>query len=296
MKIIDILQKIIKEGSDPTNADSYPSHDEWTMKDWQTYYNALVRKWGKDVNKSKKQFLKYWEPIYQSFLDEPAEDELDDESTGFKNWFRQKEMWNGKQNRPYTEKEFDDVLNYKKFIEQKKTNVTSSIVEIDKDNLDNVISCSGYGSNTPEFKFAKIIAKKEGWSKTSNKGKPSRSYRNNNPGNLDYYGGLKSIDSNVQREKKSDGKEDRFAKFSSPCLGSKALIEEKIKKWSKGQMPNYGSAPGYQTGKIPTLKQFMYTYAPPSENDTTKYINDILKSLANVQFTPDTSMAKIIKI
>lgn len=93
-----------------------------------------------------------------------------------------------------------------------------------------------------------------------------------------------------------DGSEGRFAKFSDPCLGSKALIEEKIKKWSKGQMPNYGSAPGYQTGKIPTLKQFMYTYAPPSENDTTKYINDILKSLANVQFTPDTSMAKIIKI
>jgi hypothetical protein len=47
MKIIDILQKIIKESSDPNNADSYPSHDEWTMKDWQTYYNALVKKWGK---------------------------------------------------------------------------------------------------------------------------------------------------------------------------------------------------------------------------------------------------------
>jgi hypothetical protein len=40
----------------------------------------------------------------------------------------------------------------------------------------------------------------------------------------------------------------------------------------------------------------MYTYAPPNENDTTKYINDILKSLGNAEFTPDTSMAKIIKI
>ena len=296
MKIINILQKIIKENSDPNNPNSYPSHDEWTMKDWKIYYNALVRKWANDVNAAKKQFLRFWEPIYQSFLDEPAEDELDDESTGFKNWFRQKEMWNNTQNRPYTEKEFNDVLNYKKFIEQKKTSVTSGIENIKKDNLDNVISCSGYGSTTPEFKFAKIIAKKEGWVKNLNNGKGSRSYRNNNPGNLDYYDGLKSVDSNVKREKKSDGKEGRFAKFSSPCLGSKALIEEKIKKWSKGLMPDYGSAPGYDAGEIPTLKQFMYTYAPPNENDTTKYINDILKSLDNVEFTPDTSMAKIIKI
>lgn len=167
---------------------------------------------------------------------------------------------------------------------------------MNKDNLDEVISCSGYGAGTPEFKFAKIIATKEGWIKNLNNGKGSRSYRNNNPGNLDYYDGLKSIDSGVQKEKKLDGSEGRFAKFSTPCLGTKALIEEKIKKWSKGQMPNYGSAPGYVSGKVPTLKQFMYTYAPPNENDTTKYINDILKSLANREFTPDTSMDKIIKI
>ena len=34
---------------------------------------------------------------------------------------------------------------------------------------------------------AKIIANKEGWVKNMNKGRGSRSYRNNNPGNLDYY-------------------------------------------------------------------------------------------------------------
>ena len=110
MKIIDILQKIIKESSDPTNADSYPSHDEWTMNDWQTYYKSLVKKWGKDINGSKKQFLRFWEPIYQSFLDEPAEDELDDESTGFKKWFQDKGMWNDGEDRPYTEKEFIEVI------------------------------------------------------------------------------------------------------------------------------------------------------------------------------------------
>ena len=111
MKIIDILQKIIKESSDPNNADSYPSHDEWTMKDWKTYYNALIKKWSND-NDAKRQFLRYWEPIYQSFLDEPAEDELDDESTGFKSWFRQNGMWNGTENRPYLQKEFEDVTKY----------------------------------------------------------------------------------------------------------------------------------------------------------------------------------------
>jgi hypothetical protein len=169
-------------------------------------------------------------------------------------------------------------------------------VDFNKDNLDSVISCSGYGPNTSEFKLAKIIANKEGWVKNMNNGKGSRSYRNNNPGNLDYYDGLKSIDSKATKETKLDGSTGRFAKFSSPCLGAKALIEEKIIKWSNGNMPDYGSAPGYDKGEIPTLKQFMYTYAPPNENDTTKYINDILKSLGNAEFTPDTSMAKIIKI
>jgi hypothetical protein len=168
-------------------------------------------------------------------------------------------------------------------------------VDVNKDSLDSVISCSGYGPSTSEFKLAKIIANKEGWVKNMNNGKGSRSYRNNNPGNLDYYDGLKSIDGQVTKETKLDGSIGRFAKFSSPCLGAKALIEEKIVKWSNGEMPAYGSAPGYKTGQVPTLKQFMYTYAPPNENDTTKYINDILKSLGNQEFTPNTSMVKILQ-
>lgn len=130
MKIIDILQKIIKEGSDPTNPDSYPSHDEWTMKDWQTYYNALVKKWGNE-NDAKRQFLRYWEPIYHSALDEPAEDELDNESTGFKTWFRQKEMWNGPENRPYLQKEFEDVIKYNEMVQNNSTptGVSDKLVE-----------------------------------------------------------------------------------------------------------------------------------------------------------------------
>lgn len=104
MKIIDTLKIIIKENSDPKNPDSYPNHDEWTMKDWQTFYSSLIKKWG-DPFKAKKQFLRYWEPITKSFFDEPAEDELDDESTGFKKWFQDKGMWNEIENRPKLEKE-----------------------------------------------------------------------------------------------------------------------------------------------------------------------------------------------
>lgn len=103
-KIIDILKLLIKEQSDPKNPDSYPSHDDWTMKDWKTFYESLLKKWA-DPIKAKKQFLRYWEPITKSFFDEPAEDELDDEDSGFKKWFQDRGMWNDTENRPKSENE-----------------------------------------------------------------------------------------------------------------------------------------------------------------------------------------------
>jgi GH24 family phage-related lysozyme (muramidase) len=109
MEILNILKKIIKENSDPKNPDSYPNHNEWTMKDWQTFYESLLKKWKND-EKAKKQFLRYWEPITKSFFDEPAEDELDDDSTGFEMWFKIKNMWNVKEGRPYTEDEITWVF------------------------------------------------------------------------------------------------------------------------------------------------------------------------------------------
>jgi hypothetical protein len=171
----------------------------------------------------------------------------------------------------------------------------NNLSNINKDNLDEVIGCSGYGKSTPQFEVAKIMATKEGWKKSDNNGKGSRSYRNNNPGNLDYQESFKSIDKDVTKEIKLDGTIGRFAKFSSPCLGAKALIEQKIIKWAKGNMPDYGSAPNYEAGKIPTLKQFVYTYAPPNENDTTKYIKDILRSLNNPKFNENTLMKDILR-
>jgi hypothetical protein len=288
-KIIDILKLLIQEqeGSDPRNPDVYPDQDEWgfddawTWDEWKIYYESIKKKHGEVT--AKKIFLKYWE-VVEAGTGVVADNDMDPL------WFKQKEMWNGKQNRPYTRKEFEDTIKYNEFVktQPKVVNKASSDANkqnlssnVNKNDLQSVIACSGYGAGTPEFKLAIIMATKEGWIKDSNQGKGSRSYRNNNPGNLDYYDGLKLIDSKVKKGTKLDGSIDRFAKFSSPCLGAKALIEEKILKWSRGNMPVYGSAPGYRAGKIPTLKQFVYTYAPPKENDSDMYIDFIKNSLGD---------------
>ena len=97
---------------------------------------------------------------------------------------------------------------------------------IDKNNIDAILSASGYLSGSAPFEIAKIITKKEGWSATPNNGKGTRSYRNNNPGNLDGTD-FKDIDPQVTLETMLDGTKGRYAKFSKPELGAKALIQKK---------------------------------------------------------------------
>ena len=50
-----------------------------------------------------------------------------------------------------------------------------------------------------------------------------------------------------------------------PTAGNSTLID-KANVWKKGTKP--------------TLKQFMYTYAPPNENNTDGYISSIVSSLS----------------
>jgi hypothetical protein len=95
---------LLTEASDPKNADSYPDGKNWRLQDWQTFYIALKKKWG-DRNKARAQFLRYWEPLEQSWWDEPAEDEMDNDNS----WFRIEGMWNEKEKRPFTQKEFEEV-------------------------------------------------------------------------------------------------------------------------------------------------------------------------------------------
>lgn len=95
---------LLIEASDPKNADSYPDKDNWRLQDWQTFYLALKKKW-QDRNKARAQFLRYWEPLEQSWMDEPAQDEMDKDNS----WFRLEGMWNEKEKRPFTQKEFEEA-------------------------------------------------------------------------------------------------------------------------------------------------------------------------------------------
>lgn len=95
---------LLVEASDPKNADSYPDKDNWRLQDWQTFYLALKKKWG-DRNKARAQFLRYWEPLEKSWMDEPAQDEMDNDNS----FFRLEGMWNEKEKRPFTQKEFEEA-------------------------------------------------------------------------------------------------------------------------------------------------------------------------------------------
>ena len=171
--------------------------------------------------------------------------------------------------------------------------------------LRQVILDAGYNENSPEYRLALAIGTKEGWNATSNGGVGSRSYRNNNPGNLDFSENLKSIDSNVVLENNPYG-ENRFAHFTTAELGVKALIESKIKRWGLGNMPitegNQNLIVNKKGGKKwikntpPTLAQFVYTFAPPNENNTEKYIQDLILSLSKIQpkITRDTLVKNIL--
>jgi hypothetical protein len=147
--------------------------------------------------------------------------------------------------------------------------------------LKTVLSNAGYKPGTFEYEFALVIGTKEGWLPKANGGKGSRSYRNNNPGNLDYSKALEVIDPGVTLPPG-----ERFARFTTAELGVKALIERKIKRWSTGKMPVtsgnqdlIAKVEKWKKGTPPTISQFMYTYAPPNENNTEGYIGSVVASL-----------------
>lgn len=85
-------------------------------------------------------------------------------------------------------------------------------------------------------------------------------YVNNNPGNLRYIG----------QSGASQG-EGGFARFESPEAGWQALVDD-IKAKQTGNT---------RTGLGPdsTLKDLVYVYAPPSENDSDQYVQQIAKLL-----------------
>jgi hypothetical protein len=149
-----------------------------------------------------------------------------------------------------------------------------------------ILKAAGYRPGTVEYEIALAIGTKEGWNPKANGGVGSRSYRNNNPGNLDYSVSLKDIDPGVILENNPYGT-NRFAKFSTPELGAKALVETKIKRWADGNMPvtatnssfsTYG-LPNWKKPQKPSIAQFIYTFAPPNENNSEGYVLSVVDSL-----------------
>ncbi len=156
--------------------------------------------------------------------------------------------------------------------------------------------------------MAAIIGTKEGYQKGS-KNRPSR---NNNPGNLTG-SSYKDLDPNVVLEPANAQGQRRFAKFSTPELGAKALVERKIKSWAKGDYPGTdvngpskknneyratwnvpNSLAGIANKKINlTIEQFFYIYAPPSENNTEGYISSVINSLKKT-YPKITRLSKLI--
>jgi hypothetical protein len=149
-----------------------------------------------------------------------------------------------------------------------------------------ILKSAGYAPGTIQYEMALSIGTKEGWNPKANNGVGSRSYRNNNPGNLDYSISLKNIDSGVTLENNPFGA-NRFAKFSTPELGAKALVETKIKRWADGNMPVTATNSSFPTYGLPTWKkpqkpsiaQFIYTFAPPNENNSEGYVLNVVDSL-----------------
>jgi hypothetical protein len=174
--------------------------------------------------------------------------------------------------------------------------------------LREVLINAGYQASTFVFELALAIGSKEGYTKGS-KNRPSR---NNNPGNLTGTN-YKDIDPGVVLEPANSKGERRFAKFTTPELGSKALVERKIKGWARGNYPGTivtgdskssneyrkqwnvpNSLKGIAGKKTQlTIEQFFYIYAPPSENNTEKYINSVVASLKK-KYSNVTKTTRII--
>ena len=116
----------------------------------------------------------------------------------------------------------------------------------------------------------------------------SRAYRNNNPGNLAFSELLRTKYS-ADIESGTIKGEQRFAYFPTLETGVSAKADY-IERIVKGEHIKYP--------KDPTLAQYIYIYAPPSENNTERYINIIIDSFAknDIIINRNTSLSKIVSI
>jgi hypothetical protein len=86
----------------------------------------------------------------------------------------------------------------------------------------------------------------------------SRGYRNNNMGNI-RISKTKNYLGRVPLEKNTDGSFEQFIEFRYGTLAMIELLEK------------------YINGGTDTLRKVIYKYAPPSENDSSVYLNNVSK-------------------
>lgn len=102
--------------------------------------------------------------------------------------------------------------------------------------------------------ICEAIAKQEGF------GVPGgRATRNNNPGDIEY-GNFARVHGADRIETLPLPRRPRFAHFPSVDIGFAAMRALLL---------------DYYTGK--SIAEMIYIYAPPSENNTEKYINDVME-------------------
>ncbi|MEI9716001.1 hypothetical protein V5049_11210 [Moellerella wisconsensis] len=102
----------------------------------------------------------------------------------------------------------------------------------------------------------------------------SRSWRNNNPGNIEY--------GDLAKKYGAIGTDGRFAIFPTEEMGNRAknhLLFESNRAKTLSTKGDYGAGLGY---KDKTLSQAIRAYAPQEENPTDAYISRVLSSVGGV--------------
>lgn len=95
----------------------------------------------------------------------------------------------------------------------------------------------------------------------------NRNYRNNNPGNLVF-----ANQEGATLESPNAKGEQRFARFNTPEEGIRALANQ-VSSYYNGT----SAAAGYQ--KLQTVSSIISKWAPPNENNTNQYIDNVSKYL-----------------
>lgn len=104
----------------------------------------------------------------------------------------------------------------------------------------------------------------------------TRGFRNNNPGNLVY------VPKRNWQGRRTPRTDKKFDEFVSLDYGVSAMIKVLSENIADGK----------------TLKELIYKYAPPSENNTTSYLNSAMKKvgLSSVDSRMNTSHLKALTI